>query len=84
MRIQLRGIIAAMTIKPIELLGGESVYCINQSQLANARKLAHDDPESAPKIAAELEGLEARLSRNERAALAFVMIDRLLKTSPHT
>lgn len=73
-----------MTIKPIELLGGESVYCINTSQLANAKKLAFDDPESSGKIQSEIETLEGKLSRNERAALAFVLIDRLLKTSPHT
>lgn len=69
-----------MTIKPIELLGGESVYCINESQLKNAFKLAFEDPQAAPRIQAEIKDLEQRLSRNERAALAFVLIDRLLKT----
>ena len=73
-----------MTIKPIELLGGESVYCINQSQLANAKKLAFDDPTTSPRIQAEIKLLEEKLSRNERASLAFVLIDRLLKSSPHT
>lgn len=73
-----------MTVKPIEMLGGESVYCINQSQLANAKRLAFDDPSTAPKIQAEIAALEERLSRNERASLAFVLIDRLLKSSPHT
>ena len=73
-----------MTIKPIELLGGESVYCINESQLRNAKELAFDSPESAGRIQAEIERLEKDLDRNERAALAFVVIDRLLKSSPHT
>ena len=73
-----------MTVKPIELLGGESVYCINQSQLSNARKLAFDDPQASPRIQAEIQRLESEMSRNERAALAFVLIDRLLKSSPHT
>ena len=73
-----------MVIKPIELLGGESVYCINQSQLQNAFRLATEDPDSSPKIQLELEALEGKLTRNERAALAFVMIDRLLKSSPAT
>lgn len=72
-----------MTIKPIELLGGESVYCINESQLKNAFRLAGDDPHSAPRIQAEIKALEEKLSRNERAALAFVLIDRLLKTGEH-
>lgn len=70
-----------MTIKPIELLGGESVYCINQSQLRNAFQLANEDPVSSPRIQREIKELEGRLSRNERAALAFVLIDRLLKSS---
>lgn len=67
-----------MTIRPIELLGGESVYCINQAQLKSARELAFDDPKTAPRIQAEIGRLERRLSRNERASLAFVLIDRLL------
>lgn len=70
-----------MTIKPIELLGGESVYCINESQLKNAFKLAFEDPQSSPKIQAAMTELEGKLTRNERASLAFVMIDRLLKSS---
>ncbi|MBW7908424.1 MAG: hypothetical protein H3C50_05815 [Kiritimatiellae bacterium] len=69
-----------MSTRPIELLGGESVYCINESQLKNAFRLANDDPQSAPRIQAEIAALEEKLSRNERAALAFVLIDRLLKT----
>ena len=69
-----------MSVRPIELLGGESVYCINQSQLSNAFKLANDDPQSSPKIQAAVKDLENKLTRNERAALAFVLIDRLLKT----
>lgn len=69
-----------MAVKPIELLGGESVYCINQAQLKSAFRLANEDPESAPRIQAEIAALEQKFSRNERAALAFVLIDRLLKT----
>lgn len=70
-----------MTVRPIELLGGESVYCINQTQLANAFRLANDDPQAAPRIQAEIKSLEEKFSRNERASLAFVLIDRLLKSS---
>lgn len=70
-----------MAVKPIELLGGESVYCINESQLKSAFRLAHDDPEAAPRIQAEITALEQKFSRNERAALAFVLIDRLLKNT---
>ena len=68
-----------MSIRPIELLGGESVYCINQAQLKSAYRLAFEDPATAPRIQAEIADLESRLTRNERASLAFVLIDRLLK-----
>jgi hypothetical protein len=43
-----------MSREPIPLLGGESVYCINQSQLSEAMRLANDDPESAPRIRTKL------------------------------
>lgn len=66
---------------PIPILGGKSVYCINEGQLRDAFALAENDPEASPKIQAELARLEESMSRNERAALAFVIIDRLLKTS---
>jgi len=70
-----------MSKEPISLLGGKSVYCINEGQLRDAFDLAENDPEAAPRIQAEIERLEGQFSRNERAALAFVLIDRLLKTS---
>lgn len=70
-----------MVKKPIELLGGESVYCINEGQLKSAQELAYEQPESSKLIQGKIDELEAELNRNERAALAFVMIDRLLKTA---
>ena len=70
-----------MSNEPIPLTGGESVYCINENQLKEAFHLANEDPTSSPKIQAEVAKLESTMSRNERAALAFVLIDRLLKTS---
>lgn len=72
-----------MSVRPIELLGGESVYCINQAQLKGAFRLANEDPDAAPRIQAEIKSIEDRFTRNERAALAFVLIDRLLKSSVH-
>ena len=66
-----------MSIKPIEIVGGESVYCINEAQLRTTYELAEKDPESAPKIQATISEVEAKLSRNERAALAFMLIERL-------
>ena len=66
-----------MSIEPIPLLGGKSVYCINEAQLQEAEQLAKEDPESSPRIQAEIAKLEESLSRNERAALAFTLIERL-------
>jgi hypothetical protein len=69
-----------MSADPIPLLGGKSVYCINELQLREAHELAEENPETAPKIQAEIARLEADMSRNERAALAFMVIDRLLRS----
>jgi hypothetical protein len=66
-----------MATDPIDILGGDSVYCINQSQLSDAKRLATEDAESAPRIQETIKSLESTLSRNERAALAFMLIERL-------
>ena len=71
-----------MVLDPIPLLGGKSVHCINEQQMEEAVRLAEQDPVSSPKILTRLEGLEAELTRNELAALAFVIIQRLKGTSP--
>ena len=70
-----------MSGQTIPLTGGESVYCINENQLKDAFHLAESDPDSSPKIQKEIDHLEKNLTRNERAAVAFVVIDRLLKTA---
>tara|TARA_B100001250_G_scaffold350304_1_gene321957 strand:+ start:957 stop:1175 length:219 start_codon:yes stop_codon:yes gene_type:complete len=66
-----------MAINPISILGGDSVYCINEAQMRDARRLAEDDPESSKKIKDIMEKLESDFSRNERAALAFTVIENL-------
>lgn len=71
-----------MAHDPIPLLGGKSVHCINEQQMAEALRLAQDDPESSPRIQSRLRQLESELSRNELAALAFVIIQRLKSSSP--
>lgn len=71
-----------MAVETIPLLGGKSVHCINEQQMAEALRLAEDDPVSSPVIKAHLEKIESDLSRNERAALAFVLIQNLKKSSP--
>lgn len=70
-----------MSAEPISLLGGKSVYCINQGQLQEARHLAQDDPASAPRIQQRLQALRQDLTRNEQAALAFVLIEELLNSA---
>jgi len=66
-----------MVISPISILGGESVYCINEAQMRDAQRLANEDPKSSKKIQSQLKEIENNLSRNERAALAFTIIENL-------
>ena len=66
-----------MALNPIPLLGGKSVHCINEQQMAEAIRLVEEDPVTSAKIGDRLKELETELSRNERAALAFVIIQRL-------
>lgn len=63
------------------LMGGPSAYCISKGQLESAFHLANEHPESSPRILGEIDRLEKTLSRNERAALAFVVIERLRETA---
>ena len=71
-----------MSLKPIDVSGGESVYCFNEYQLKSAFELAESDTESGEKIREALRTLEDTLTRNEQASTAFVLIDRLLKSKP--
>jgi len=66
-----------MSTKPVDISGGESVYCFNEGQLKSAYDIVMNDPESSRKLKPLLEELQRNYSRNEQAALAFVLIDRL-------
>jgi hypothetical protein len=68
-----------MGAKVIDISGGESVYCINEAQMKKALQSANENPESAKRIQVYLKSIESDLSRNERAALAFVIVDNLIK-----
>ena len=68
-----------MSVKPIDVTGGESVYCFNESQLKGAFALFEAAGESGDKVRRMVAEMESSLTRNERAAAAFVTIDRLLK-----
>ena len=70
-----------MIAKPIPLLGGKSVFCINEEQMQEATRLREDDTESSHKIDFQLKQIEQGLSRNEQAALAFTLIERLKNSS---
>lgn len=70
-----------MAHDPIPLLGGKSVHCINEQQMEEAIRLAESDAVSSPKIQERLRLLEADLTRNELAALAFVIIKRLKESA---
>lgn len=70
-----------MAMKSLEMAGGESVYCFNEGQLKIAYDLVKNNPESAGRIKPMLEKLEMDFTRNEQAALAFVIIDKLLQNN---
>lgn len=69
-----------MSLKEIDFSGGDSVYCINQVQLKKAFDLVKNDADTGRKINALLEQIERDFSRNERAALSFILVDKLLRT----
>ena len=70
-----------MSVKPIDLTGGKSVYCFNEQQMKQAFSLAEAQDESGEKIRTTHARLNEELTRNERAALAFVIIDELNRTA---
>lgn len=69
-----------MSMNPKSILGGESIYCINEAQLKEATRLMEQDPESAPRLQQLIKTIETECSRNEQAALAFAIIERLRNT----
>jgi len=68
-----------MTTRTQELLGGKSLYSVNLTRVERAVSMAYDDPDSGPRIRASLERLEDELTSPERAAIALVVIDRLIR-----
>ncbi len=71
----------AMSAQPIDLTGGKSVYCLNQQQLDRALALAAEESPAGARIRDAVARLEAGCSRNERAAIAFVLIRHLQDTA---
>lgn len=69
-----------MSVAPQDITGGKSVYCFNQKQLDGAFALYEEQSETGERLRQEVARIEQDLTRNQRAALAFVLIDRLSKT----
>lgn len=60
-----------------DLTGGESVYCINTFQMEKAAELYQGSDEASQRVRSAIEHLEAELNRNERAAIAMLLLKRL-------
>ena len=70
-----------MSLKPIDLTGGKSVYCFNQHQMDQANAMFAEESPSGDKIRDAVAKLEADYSRNEQATIAFTIIQHLNETS---
>jgi hypothetical protein len=62
-----------------ELLGGPTIYDVNLTRVQRANELVYDDPDTGPRLRAHLERIEGDLDEMERAAMALVVIDRLIR-----
>lgn len=70
-----------MSLSPIDLTGGKSVYCFNQDQLDRTLDLFEEQSPSGDRIRTAVKQLEAECSRNEQAAIAFTLIHHLNSTA---
>lgn len=70
-----------MSMRPIDLTGGKSVYCFNEHQLKGAADLYNSNTPSGEISRKYVAELEANCSRNEQAAIAFMLIEHLNQTS---
>ena len=70
-----------MSMQPIDLTGGKSVYCLNQQQLDRALAIFQEASPAGERLRAAVARLEAECSRNERAAIAFLLIQHLQATA---
>ncbi|MDF3128386.1 hypothetical protein P0Y35_04185 [Kiritimatiellaeota bacterium B1221] len=70
-----------MSLKPIDLTGGKSVYCFNQHQMDQARNMLNEESDSGKKIREAVARLEKDYSRNEQATIAFTIIEHLNESS---
>ena len=60
---------------------GKSAFCVSDWQMKEARSLIEGEDEGGRRILAAVLRAEAELTRNEQAALAFLLIGRLLDSN---
>ena len=65
------------TAQQLDLTGGESVYCINTFQIEKAEAMYAGDGESSARLRETMQRMETELTRNERAAMAMLLLQRL-------
>lgn len=70
-----------MSLKPIDLTGGKSVYCFNKHQLDHAHALYEAEGPEGDRVREEVARLENDLTRNQQATVAFMLIEHLNETS---
>lgn len=70
-----------MSVQPSDLTGGKSVYCLNQQQLDRALAMFQENSPAGERLRAAVARLEAECTRNERAAIAFLLIQHLQATT---
>jgi hypothetical protein len=70
-----------MSLKPIDLTGGKSVYCFNQHQMDQAHALFNAETAEGESLRQEVARLEKEFTRNQQATIAFMMIEHLNQTS---
>lgn len=63
--------------RQLDLSGGESVYCITTFQMEKAAELYSGEGDSSERVRDAIARLETELSRNERAAIAMLLLKRL-------
>jgi len=70
-----------MSLKPIDLTGGKSVYCFNQHQMDHAHDLFEKEGQEGQVLRDEVARLEKDFNRNQQATIAFMLIEHLNQTS---
>ena len=68
-----------MVLSPVSILGGDSVYCINEAQMEHAKKLAEEDPNSSIKIKSIIVMLNSQLLQISDIHQELTLLEKLKK-----